>query len=156
MIIVDEMLHDVAKWLRIFGIPVKYVRGLKDEEILAMLKEGDVLVTSDVQLSQRWKNSVLVPRFDDEARKVAFVLKRLGKKPKLTKTLCPICGTPLVKVKRSQLNDLGVTPPPKVYQMFDEFYYCPKCKKLYWEGSHWKHIEEFARRVTKILENEDF
>jgi hypothetical protein len=41
--------------------------------------------------------------------------------------------------------------PPKVYEEHEEFWFCSKCNKIYWIGSHWRDILyrlEKAKRLT--------
>ncbi len=30
---------------------------------------------------------------------------------------------------------------------YDEFYTCSDCHKLYWKGSHYRHMQELVRRL---------
>jgi len=29
------------------------------------------------------------------------------------------------------------------WRIFNEFYKCPECNKIYWKGSHYEHMKEF-------------
>jgi uncharacterized protein len=34
---------------------------------------------------------------------------------------------------------------------YQEFYVCPRCERIYWEGSHYRRMQRF---VEKLLERE--
>ena len=148
MIIVDEMLNDVSKWLRLFGIPTVYINGKKDEEILNSLKPTDTLITADEALYRRAlkkSNAILITE-KDKVKKVAKVIKLLHLSISLDKPRCPICGGELERVSKEK-----AVVPEKVKQNHTLFYYCPKCNKYYWKGSHWKRIERFYKAVKDSL-----
>jgi len=152
--IADAMLLKLARWLRIFGVDVDFA-DLPDNQIIALLDihRSKALLTQDVQLHgralHRGFKSFLVPRLNIEAQ-LAAVYKEfnlnLGDFP--SKTVCPSCNGRLEAVKKSEVKEKVLE---NVYKSHRKFWLCKKCGKAYWEGSHWKRINETAKSVKALL-----
>ncbi len=155
--IVDTMLGDLARWLRILGYDTVYSRIYSDREVLELaFLGGRVLVTRDGGLYRRavkmGVKSVLVESTIIEER-LAEVSVKLGidliVDPE--KSRCPECNGVLERVEDKSLVKDRV--PPNALNSYDIFYVCSKCGKAYWEGSHWHNIrrviEEAKRRAEE-------
>jgi uncharacterized protein len=152
----DAMLGSVARWLRLLGYDAAYV-GPKasDDEVLAQAeRENRFLATRDLQLMQRALRRNLGALLLKEASKeeqVLLLLMHAGAKldPSRFFTRCTECGELLQRATKSDVLD---TLPPSVAKTHDEFWRCPACSHVYWQGSHVTEIEkkilELARRIA--------
>ena len=52
-------------------------------------------------------------------------------------TLCLHCNEPLQQIDKATVVDLL---PEKVAKYYERFCTCASCKRIYWEGSHWKRM----------------
>ncbi|MEM0356025.1 MAG: Mut7-C RNAse domain-containing protein [Desulfurococcaceae archaeon] len=153
--IVDTMLGNVARWLRILGYDTVYRRDLKDWDIIRIAKREDrVVVTSDKSLHRKaLLNGLLSIYIDnpDISGKLAYIAYITGIRlyVDLGRTKCPICNTDLVKVSK---NNVENKVPRGVYRMYSDFWMCRKCGKIYWIGGHWVKIEEVLKNARRILE----
>jgi hypothetical protein len=52
-------------------------------------------------------------------------------------TLCLHCNAPLVGVAK---RDIADAVPPRVRERYERFSTCTGCKRIFWEGSHWRRM----------------
>jgi hypothetical protein len=57
-------------------------------------------------------------------------------------TRCTVCNEVLVPARRSEVWD---RVPPFIYLNHETYSLCPRCARVYWEGSH-------ARRIRRQLD----
>ncbi len=152
--VVDTMLGDLARWLRILGYDTKYSRNYEDWELLRIASnEKRVLLTRDRGLYWRARRkgieAVLVEE-DDIVERLLRVAKTYGIRLYVDsdKTRCTVCNSPLLKVDRERVKD---KVPRKVYEKYRDFWICPRCGKVYWRGRHWVKIEEILAIVRDRL-----
>ena len=155
--VVDGMLGSLARKLRMFGFDTLYYNHTEDTELLTIgMQEGRVLLTRDKMLFQRAINggisSVLLDGSDD-VDDMAHVLKSSGiysAEFLPEKSRCPLCNSVLDKRNKDSIDKLI---PAKVLNMHERFYFCKQCNKVYWEGSHFKKLQEFGLNVKMRLNN---
>ena len=140
----DEMLGKLAKWLRLLGYDTTYEK-TKDDGLLIIMaeKEHRVLLTRDKQLSERMKGAFLIDS-DDPDDQLIQVFSAFGLSKDKALTLCTVCGHVLNQVVKEKAKG---RVPPKVFELQDEFWYCVRCDKYYWRGSHYDKITD---RIEKL------
>ncbi len=154
--IVDTMLGNVARWLRMLGYDTLYNRKYEDWRILQIAeKENRIIITRDRGLHRRALNRGLKSIYleiDDMAERLAYIAYIAGIRLyiDLEKSRCPICNGELRKVSKEEVKD---KVPPRVYRLHDDFWICTRCGKVYWIGSHWRKIEEILAKARKIYES---
>jgi len=153
--VVDGMLGSLARKLRMFGFDTLYYNDAEDERLIQIgLKESRVLLTGDRALFQRAMkvglNSILLKGVD-EVDDLAHILENLNIasiKIVSEKSRCPMCNESL---ETSDGNSMKDYVPAGVLDKHSKFYFCKKCSKVYWEGSHFKKLEEFEHNVNRRL-----
>ncbi len=154
--IVDTMLGNVARWLRMLGYDTLYFKKIDDWKILSMaLKDERVILTRDHGLCNRARKKgakCLLLEQDTMEERLAYISAKTGIRlyMDLERSRCPICNYELVKVDRETVRD---KVPRRVYEKHNDFWYCRKCGKVYWIGKHWKGIEETLKKAREILSN---
>ncbi|AEH23375.1 protein of unknown function DUF82 [Thermodesulfobacterium geofontis OPF15] len=141
-------LKGLNKWLRFFGYKTQVCENKIDKEIILKHKDKIFLITSPSTAKLLEKAGIkylLLPRESLKAQLTVLVHK-LNLNTELKLNLCSICGEELISVKKEDFKELI---PLKVYQFYNEFNYCPKCKKLYWEGDHIKRLKERLKNLIK-------
>ncbi len=153
--VVDAMLGDLARWLRMLGYDTLYPGDISDRDLLEIaVTENRVLVTRDKGLySQALKKkarSILITgtSIDEKLYEVALAVKNLRLEVDPDISRCPVCNGVLEKKRRHEVKD---KVPPGVYKAYNEFWVCSKCGKIYWKGGHWRGIEKTLERVKKML-----
>ncbi len=151
--IVDRMLGKLATWLRIAGYDTLYIGDFEvdDEDKYLLENHRDrILLTRDKRL---YKASVKTGRSailieSEKVEEQIRQLKKLGYKFEILMDRCSVCNTPLRKP--SDEEALRVMKREGISEDLREKYelwYCEKCDKLYWMGSHWRNMVKFLRRV---------
>ena len=157
--ITDGMLGKLTRWLRMLGHDVNYFRSADDEKLAEMAKqEKRVLLTRDHNLYQRalglGAEAVLVEA-TDEAGKLADLAERFGFKLEidLSVSRCPKCNAAIEVVSKEEVLD-RIPEATSVY--YDDFWVCLGCGKVYWQGAHWKRIEETLEEARGLLRRRGF
>lgn len=138
----DHMLSKVGKWLRAAGYDTRLVEsGMNDRQILTWaLEERRLLLTRDkhfLEMKEACENLIFL-----SANSVEECIQELNQKVEIDWlwapfSRCLLCNTPLV-IPDEQMISKKV--PPAVIQLTQQFWYCSQCEKVYWEGSHTKHM----------------
>ncbi|MCL4330328.1 MAG: Mut7-C RNAse domain-containing protein [Candidatus Thermoplasmatota archaeon] len=143
------MLGRLCRWIRILGFSAEYVSGGDDDRIIAEKAEssGLILVTRDVLLSARVKDSLLIHSLEIDGQLTEF-MKRFHPVDSLMFTRCTVCNSHL---RRVSTTDPALKLPPMIRDRFREVEWCNRCSKAYWEGTHY---EQMKRKISMILESE--
>jgi len=155
-VVVDTMMGNLARWLRVLGVDTEYSRRFTDSEILSVaLREGRVVITKDLGLHRRalklgLRSVYMPPDTTDVVEMLVIVARDLGLVIEFDKgsTRCPICNTKLSVVSKAQVSTIV---PPEVLNRYDTFWYCPRCHKAYWQGNHWKTISDVIEKARSRL-----
>lgn len=150
----DGMLGKLTRWLRMLGHNVKYANNLDDKMLIKIAKtENRVLLTRDVELYQQatsqHANAFLVEG-QNEAERLARLSKRFSLSLELNPNIsrCPKCNAKIKPAKKEAISD---RIPQTTKTFYEEFWECPKCGQVYWQGAHWKGITETLEEARKIL-----
>jgi uncharacterized protein with PIN domain len=147
------MLGKLARWLRMLGHNTKYARDTDDEILVKIAKtEKRVLLTRDLELYQRATSrhaEALFVEGDDEAERLAFLSMHFGISLKFNPSIsrCSKCNA---KIKPATKGEIENRVPGSTRRFYEEFWECPKCGKVYWQGAHWKRITETLSEAERI------
>ena len=153
--VLDGMLGGLARWLRMLGYEAEYDPQMSDDMLLQMsLSKGVILLTGDQELHERAEkrsvDSILV-QGQTESERLAQLAKDAGISLAIdmATTRCPVCGSQLKQIERSEASR---TVPAASLKLYDMFWKCTgsECGKTYWIGSHWKKIRETLDEAQKI------
>jgi len=154
--IVDGMLGKLSRWLRILGHNVKYSNNLDDAQLLTIAKkERRTLLTRDFELyrhaTAKGMDAFYMEGETGEER-LAALAKRYGMDLDIDMTIsrCPKCNT---KVKPITKEEAAGKVEKNTFEHYDEFWKCPKCGQIYWQGAHWTRIRRTLEVAQEILEN---
>ncbi len=150
------MLGGLARWLRMMGQDVVYSTELVDNQLLELTKSDDrALLTKDFELYKRAISRGLDAFYVQEQTgtgRLAEIAKRYGipLEIDMDKAHCPICNT---KVQATPKEELKNQVQPNTYAHYDRFWRCPNCGQIYWQGAHWKQIQQTLTQAQTKLEN---
>jgi uncharacterized protein with PIN domain len=151
--VTDGMLGKLTRWLRMLGHDVEYANDVDDKELIRLAKtEKRILLTRDVELYQRatsqHADSFLVVG-KNEAERLAILSKRFTISLELNPndSRCPRCNAQIKPAEKAEISD---KIPQSTRAFYEEFWECPKCGKIYWQGAHWKRIIETLNEAKKI------
>jgi len=141
---VDLPLAGLAKWLRFCGFDTTVQRF---SQSLPPPAPGLYLRTRQQALARRQRDDLLVLTSPDSASQLEEVIHRL----QITRghlrflSRCGQCNAILVSTPRDQV--LGLVPE-HVFHSQQQFHQCPKCRQVFWPGSHLPGI--MARVLDKL------
>jgi len=140
----DQMLGTLAKWLRIYGFDTFYSNNLTDDSQLFDIskKENRILITRDKELicaARRENIRTIEISTTDIDEQIITVLSNV--KPDKTKFLsrCLVCNSEIGEVKKDSVES---KVPDRVFDNNEKFWYCKKCDKIYWKGTHYENMFE--------------
>jgi len=135
----DVMLERLARWLRVLDVDVESAGATTaDRDLLRRAaEEGRVLLTRDRRLPGEQgaaPGEHLVVRSAAPLEQLAEVVQRFGiRAPAELFTRCLLCNVPL-----EPAPGVDVAQPARR---------CPRCGRLYWEGSHTRRMRAALARV---------
>lgn len=142
--LVDRMLGQTAKWLRLLGIDAEYAPEGEDEMLLEMAEDEDrVIITRDKELG-REEDVILVEKEPPESI-ISDILEEYDIEIKPL-TRCSKCNSTVEKIDRKQAEG---NVPVNVYERREEFWHCEGCDQYYWKGTHWEKIMD---KIDQLLE----
>jgi hypothetical protein len=147
--VLDVHLGTLARYLRLLGFDTIYRNDLDDEEIIHLSLSGQrIILTRDLfilkngrvthgyfvrETNPKKQNSEIVRRFDLKDQVKPF-------------TLCLECNGKIMKVSKSAIE---LELRENTRKVFDEFFQCVECRRVYWKGSHY---ERMLKMVTELFE----
>jgi len=155
--ITDGMLGKLTRWLRMLGCDVKYSQSLSDRQLIENAKaESRVLLTRDQELYQQAvKHGIdaFLIEGETEAQQLANLAKRLNLKLEIDVMVsrCPKCNRKIRPISKKVV--IGKVPEGTLSR-YEEFWECPGCGQIYWQGAHWKRIEKTLREARHIVESQ--
>ena len=135
----DHMLGSLARWLRFMGYDTAYPEPTSDRDLIDLARrEERILLTRDKELAGRVREAVGIRSGDleEQIREVAAVLPLRLIDPL---SRCSLCNSVLLPVSRDAIEELV---PVGVRSRHEEFWRCPSCQRVYWQGSHWDKMVE--------------
>jgi len=138
----DCMLGGLAKWLRAAGYDATWQYHAEDGDLVRRARsQGRIIATSDSRIMERRAirlghvKSVFVPGGLSAMGMLRHVARELALDRRQAR--CMACGGKLTEIDKARLEGVA---PPKAYARCDRFQICGRCKKLFWNGTHWKRI----------------
>ena len=166
--VTDLTVGKTAKWLRILGFDTLFVRHPDEKFLSACLTDGRIFITRDSKVAcRRGMTNTLLLDADSPIAQLTDILNRLRlqdhvrvavrttlgegstrsqSSPTPIKLLsrCIRCNEPLVVVSRSEIVD---EVPDFTWSTQSRFRRCPKCLRVYWEGTHKEQVLEKIRKI---------
>jgi uncharacterized protein with PIN domain len=144
--VTDRMLGTLTRYLRFMGYDTVSASSLaegdprEDTRLLAIAREQHrLLLTKDAELVRRGDASALLISSDDVMEQVQQLIDGDYIVRRLTMSRCSLCNT---KLREANICEIEKTAyAPKDWRNLT-FYWCRKCQKLYWNGSHGKQLEQ--------------
>jgi uncharacterized protein len=150
--LVDLPLRGLAKWLRLCGLDARVENFSSPGAGLPSPAAGRYLLTRQAKYRRRPREDLLVLEANDPQDQLAEVFQRLQltRRDVAPLSRCGECNHLLTPVPREAA--LGLVPD-HVFQTQAEFFQCPRCRRLYWPGSHHARIIDRLQQV--IPERQD-
>jgi uncharacterized protein with PIN domain len=155
--VVDGMLGKLARWLRMMGHDVEYSNSLDDSELLTIAKkEQRILLTRDFELYQHAvakEVDAFYVQGQTEEQRLAELAKRFGISLEIdmATSRCPKCNT---QVKPVSKEEVASRVEKSTFEHYIDFWECPKCGQVYWQGAHWTRIRETLKTAEQSVQKQ--
>jgi len=151
--IVDNNVGKLARWLRVIGYDTLLFKEKDDSKMIEFaLNDGRVILTRDTQITKR--------RLVTDGKLKAILIKHDEPKAQLRETvktlnldyyfrpfsLCLECNQMLIPRRREEVQNLV---PPRVFETQEQYMECPACRRIYWQGTHWRAMVKELRELTQ-------
>lgn len=153
--LVDAMLGNIAKKLRLLGYDSYYSSNVSDDEIIFKAKkEGRILITKDEQLAksaERSKIPIIQIDKNDEVNQLVQIFQNqdLSKFVIDTNTArCTLCNGQLYSINKDKILS---KVPKGVIENTENFLECDTCNKIYWKGTHIDRLQKFVVELNEKL-----
>ncbi|MFQ5781438.1 MAG: Mut7-C RNAse domain-containing protein [Nitrosopumilus sp.] len=151
LFLVDAMLGNIAKKLRLFGFDSEYFSDIDDYTLMEKAKNEDrIIISRDRHLINRAKKNGLSSIYiskDNEIDQFLEILQTLpldlaeisGETARCTK-----CNSKTSSINKSEIEN---KIPQGVLEFNDKFWECDDCGQIYWEGTHIKNLQKFVHEL---------
>jgi len=147
--ILTRELGRLAKWLRILGFDTEYYN--KDNIsslIIQALRDNRIIITRNSRLPKSAGIKIALIKSERLKEQVPEVLAALNVKLSDARmfTRCIICNRELVSIEKTKVKD---KVPEYVFKTQEEFVSCPKCNRIYWQGTHWGNVTKTLEEISR-------
>lgn len=146
--VLDVHLGRLAAYLRMLGFDTFYRNCFNDAEIAGVsADEGRILLTRDRGLLKRGNvRQGYWLRETDSWRQAAEIVARYRLAGAIRPfARCMACNTELIDAPQSRVRN---RIPPRAAELFDQFRECPRCRRVYWKGSHYRRMEQWIATLS--------
>ena len=153
--VADGMLGKLTRWLRMLSQDVMYSNDMEDSQLLTIAREEKrILLTRDFELYQRAVgNGIESFYFQGETseEKLAELAERFNipLEMDMNSSRCPKCNA---VVKPLSADKAAEKVQKNTLAHYKEFWQCPKCGQVYWQGAHWIKIRKTLRNADETRE----
>ena len=149
--IVDTMLGKLAKWLRILGYDTIYNADYTDDDLFFKAHlEKRILLTRDTELANRMNPTYcfyITTLIVKEQLKQVLIHFNLNTTDAIF-TRCTLCNELVQPLSKEEIQH---KVPQFVYDTTQVFFYCKKCDKIYWPGSHIKNVKQILADINEAI-----
>jgi uncharacterized protein with PIN domain len=148
--IADRMLGKLARLLRIIGYDAQYVRNAEQDEVKGWLEKGIIFLTRGTRYQNFNSEKLYCVQENYPIHQLVEVIKKFNLELREDKffSRCLECNKELIPAPE---EDVKRRVPEFVKLTKSEFFMCPECRRIYWEGSHRTHMQEIIDTVKKEL-----
>lgn len=146
--VLDTHLGKLASYLRMLGFDTLYRNDYSDEDLARISHHEDrYLLTRDRGLLKR---NIVTHGYHLSSTNARDQLAEVIRRFNLTYLFrpfqrCMACNGELSRVAKEVIQDRLAANTQKYY---DDFFICNQCGNIYWEGSHYQHMQQFIQEVV--------
>ncbi len=153
--VTDPALGGLVKWLRFCGFDAACQKfSASDPQSLPPLNPDTVILTRQAGLYRLGRKDLVLLEASTPEEQLREVFQRLqiARHDLAPLSRCVRCNQALIQVSRDEV--LGRVPE-HVFHSQREFSECPKCRRVYWPGSHLAAITAKLARILHLPETDD-
>lgn len=147
--ILTKELGRLAKWLRILGFDAEYFTEENTGSlIIQALRNSRIILTRNQRLAKPSGVKIILIKAEKVKEQIKEFLTDFNLEPDagLMFCRCILCNAELEKIAKEKVKD---KVPEYVFKTQEEFFTCPQCKRVYWQGTHWGNVEKILQEIAK-------
>jgi len=151
LFLVDAMLGNIAKKLRLLGFDSEYFSDIDDSELIKKAKnENRMIISKDHYLINKAKKNEISFIYITKENEIDQFLEILEiTHLQLTEisgdaARCTKCNSTTSQISKLKI---GNKIPQEVLEFNDKFWKCDGCDQIYWEGTHIKNLQKFINKI---------
>jgi len=147
-LLLTRELGRLAKWLRILGFDTEYFKEANISSlVIQALRENRVIITRNHRLPRSAGLKIVLIKEEKLKEQLREVLKALeiSLDSVLMFSRCIICNEELAEIAKDKIKD---RVPEYVFNTQEDFIRCPKCERIYWQGTHWGNVEAILKEIA--------
>ncbi len=145
----DRMLGRLARMLRLLGYDTHYSPQVTPSELRELARREARTLLTRGETARRFPglSNLLSLSSGSPPEQLCEVVAhfRLDSRSGLW-TRCTLCNGPIERVEKPAVEPLV---PPRVFELYEDFYRCAACEHVYWRGSH---VERILQNLRRLLE----
>ncbi len=149
------MLGTLCRYLRFMGYDTASANSIapgnaREDSILLerASSEGRILLTRDRDLAKRGGSSAVLIHEGDVLHQVQQLVDLGIVDPELRMNRCSLCNEPLRVAHVKEIEAAGYAPGCRTREM--AFFWCRRCRRLYWMGSHGEALKSRLKKGLKV------
>lgn len=146
--LVDENLLGLLRRLRMMGYDSTSMLQASDQDIQNTAEiENRIILTRDRRFFEKLPHGhAYFVESEIPKEQLREVLQKFPLHDEEPLSRCFECNAPIQKIdKESVRNKVDA----KTFNIYADFYECPSCNKIYWEGSHFKKMQKEIQTLTE-------
>lgn len=150
----EKTLGKLSKWLRILGFDALYEPEINGGEYFDNVQAERILLTRTRKVQKKYGSSRLIfIHANDPFEQLREVIDALGLKFEDSRPFsrCIACNVPIEPAEKESIRN---RVPDYVWDTQKNFQQCPRCRKIYWPGSHTQRSMGLIQRLFKNEEQE--
>jgi uncharacterized protein len=150
--VADAHLGGLARFLRMLGFDTLYENGFSDRQIVHLaVSERRIVLTRDRELlkCKDVARGCYVHALKPEAQLREVARRYLLERRTHRFTLCLHCD---VKLQATARDAVRGRVPDAIFTCYDDFMTCPRCERIYWQGSHWIRMNTLLEAQLPALQ----
>jgi hypothetical protein len=139
----DRTLGKLARKLRVLGFDALYWRGGNLGGAMETARsEGRVLLTRSRKVREKTEGlSLVVVEANDPKDQLMEIIRKLSLEtgPEKIFRRCLLCNEELRPLDREEAEG---RVPDFILQAYKAFHACPRCRRIYWPGTHYERMKQ--------------
>ena len=146
--VADRMLGRLARTLRLLGYDTEYSPQMTPQRLQETARSGERIVLTRGHIEKRFPglSNVVSIQSDSPPEQLREVVARFNLDPQSGLwTRCTLCNGAIGPVSKAEVT---AVVPPKVADVYQDFYRCSTCGHIYWQGSH---VQRILKNLSELL-----
>ncbi len=149
--VLDVHLGTLAKYMRMLGFDVEYQNNNTDSQLIELsFNKKRTILTRDLGiLKQKQVTRGYWIRNTMPIMQIEEVINRFDLWAEIDEfSRCIRCNSVLKAIEKEEAIEVI---PAKIKNTKHEFYFCRRCRKIYWKGSHYFRMRSFIEKIKSGL-----